>query len=86
LKKVVLAQYRKTIREKCSRSFSRITKRWETEKENLEKLLKKYDVDVLRPRLLTESEMKDRKEVGDVLVLNKEFFVYPENLAVRSVV
>ncbi|AVG12203.1 dimethylarginine dimethylaminohydrolase family protein [Paenibacillus larvae] len=39
-------------------------KRWEAEKENLEKVLKKYGVEVLRPRLLTEKEKKDRKEVG----------------------
>ncbi|AQT86649.1 amidinotransferase [Paenibacillus larvae subsp. pulvifaciens] len=44
--------------------YPELQKRWEAEKENLEKVLKKYGVEVLRPRLLTEKEKKDRKEVG----------------------
>ncbi|MEV3533448.1 arginine deiminase family protein [Paenibacillus larvae] len=44
--------------------YPELQKRWEAEKENLGKVLKKYGVEVLRPRLLTEKEKKDRKEVG----------------------
>lgn len=41
-----------------------VQKKWENEKENFEKLLKKYEVEVIRPRLLTEDEKKDGKGEG----------------------
>lgn len=37
---------------------------WEQERENLKKILEKYDVEVLRPRLLTDYEKEFNKEQG----------------------
>lgn len=38
--------------------------RWEQERENLKKVLEKYGVEVLRPRLLTDYEKEANKERG----------------------
>lgn len=39
-------------------------RQWEQERENLENILKKYGVEVLRPRLLTDYEKASAKERG----------------------
>lgn len=45
-------------------AFPDMQKKWEAEKENFEKVLQKYKVNVIRPRLLTKEEKIAGKEVG----------------------
>lgn len=44
--------------------FPERQEQWEEERENLKKVLEKYGVEVLRPRLLTEYEREAGKEYG----------------------
>lgn len=45
-------------------AFPKEQKKWNEERENLKKVLEKYNVEVIRPRLLTEYEKEINKEFG----------------------
>lgn len=45
-------------------AFPALQNKWEVEKENFEKILQKYKVEILRPRLLTKEEKVEGKEDG----------------------
>lgn len=45
-------------------AFPALQNKWEAEKENFEKILQKYKVEILRPRLLTKEEKVEGKEDG----------------------
>lgn len=45
-------------------AFPKEQKKWNEERENLKKVLEKYNVEVIRPRLLTDYEKESNKEYG----------------------